>query len=280
MTLPYSDLFWSAADGSQIVARLWQAECPRATVLLTHGLGDHSGRFEQTARLFNQAGLTVLAPDLRGHGRSDGQRGYVQDFDQFLDDLDIATDQANTVADGNPVFGYGQSLGGLLVLYHAIRRQPPCRAVVASSPSLKVLVDAPAWKIALGKTVGRVLPRFSLRAGLDLGELSDDPQVATRARSDRYMHGRITAATYFGMLAAGEFCLQNAWQLELPALVMHGARDTITCPSATQQFAAAAPDCQSVCWPEGKHELHLMSDREQYLHLASDWMLEHLPPDY
>ncbi len=272
MTGHYSDIYWSTADGLQIAARSWTVPRPLATVLITHGLGDHSGRFEPMCRFFNDQGFSVLVPDLRGHGRSEGQRGYVRDFDEFLDDMDISVEQAWHLQDDQPVFGWGQSFGGLLVLYHALRRQPRLGGLVASSPALKIAMPVPAWKTALGRTMGRLLPRISVRSGLDLSELSDDPRTESRARSDRYLHGRITPRTWFGMVDAGQWCLQHADQLATPALVMHGRRDTITDPVATREFAQSAPGCLLREWPDGKHELHNMARSDDYLAYVTDWI--------
>ncbi len=268
----YADLYWSAADGQQIAARLWNVEQPVGTVLLTHGIGDHGGRWESVARYFNTAQMALLVPDLRGHGRSDGQRGFVLDFDHYLDDLDIAVDQAKRIHDAVPVTGWGQSFGGLLVLYHALRRKPALDALVASSPALEIAMPAPAWKVSLGRTLGKVFPRMSLPTNLKLGELSDDPQIESRARSDRYLHGRITPRTFFGMLEAGRWCLDHANELTIPALVMHGGRDSITRAVATEKFARNAPRCESRLWPSGMHELHNMKGGEAVLQFAVEWV--------
>ncbi len=274
--MQYSDLYWSTSDGLQITARAWSAQEPMAVVLLTHGFGDHSGRFERTARYFSEHRFSVLIPDLRGHGRSDGQRGYIREFDQFLDDLDLGLQQLESRGERLPVFSYGQSFGGLLALYHAMRRKPRLAGLVASSPALKIAMPAPPWKVTVGRTLGKYLPRLSLRAGLDLSELSDDPQTESRARSDRYLHGRITSRTYFGMVDAGQWCLNNPSELIAPTLVMHGSRDTITCAQAARRFAEQAPRCQYQEWPDGKHELHNMADSDQFLRFTVDWMQQQI----
>jgi alpha-beta hydrolase superfamily lysophospholipase len=272
MSAQYSELYWSTADGLQIATRQWNAPDPIGVILITHGLGDHSGRFERLARFFNDNRFTVLVPDLRGHGRSEGQRGFVRSFDDFLDDMDIAVQQARQLGETLPVLAYGQSFGGLLVLRHAIERRPALAGLVASSPALQIAMRPSAWKVALGRTLGKLFPRISLRTGLDLGELSDDPQTESRAHSDRYLHGRITPRTYFGMLDAGAWCLQHASALSLPALIMHGDRDTITSPAATAEFCKNAPNCQSRVWPGGKHELHNMTQGDEVLDFAAEWM--------
>jgi alpha-beta hydrolase superfamily lysophospholipase len=133
-------------------------------------------------------------------------------------------------------------------------------------------MPVPTWKVALGKSIGKVFPRLSLRTRLDRSELSDDPQVESRARSDRYMHGRITAPIYFGMLEAGRWCIEHALELSIPTLVMHGGKDRITRAEVSERFCREAPRCAFRLWPEGKHELHLMNDSDGVLDFTIGWL--------
>ena len=276
MNAAHTEWSWSTADGSQIVARHWKVSDPVATVLITHGLGDHSGRFENVARVFNERGFSVLIPDLRGHGNSEGQRGFVRRFDDFLNDMDRSIFEIQKNSPSLPVFAYGQSFGGLLVLYHALRRNPPLKGIVSSSPAIRIAMQAPAWKVLLGLTVQFVYPRLSLRTALDLGELSDDPDHESCARADELLHGRITPRTYFGMIDAGNYCLKHAADLTTPTLIMHGGLDTITDPGATWEFTQSAPGVIFKEWPNGKHELHQMANGTVVVGFAAHWMSEQL----
>lgn len=271
-----TELSWSMDDGCRIHARCWTVAGAKAAVLITHGLGDHGGRYENVARILCAGGYSVLIPDLRGHGKSDGQRGYVRRFDELLNDLDRSMTEMRRRFSSLPFFGYGHSFGGLLVLYHALRRKPELVGMIASSPAIRISMHAPAWKIAMARTVGVLLPGISLRTKLDLGELSDDPDHEKKARDDELMHGRITPNTWFGMVAAGKYCLENAAKLTTPTLIMHGGLDTITDPLATQEFASAAPGCDYHEWPEGKHELHHMAFGDDVIRFAARWMAKRL----
>lgn len=263
---------WPGSDGSQCHVRVWQAKDPAGVVLIVHGLGDHGGRFHDVASVLVEQGLTVYAPDLRGHGLSQGQRGYVDRFDLFLDDIDGYLEHLGAAMPGVPVATWGQSFGALLVLYHALKRQPDLAGVVSSSPALRIAMAAPPWKVLIGRTLGRFFPRLSLKTGLDLGELSDNPDHETEARRDELLHGRITPRTYFGMVDAGDYCLQYPDRLNVPTLIMHGGRDTITDPVATKTFADEASACELREWPEGKHELHQMSNGDQIVQFAAQWI--------
>ncbi len=255
----YSDLHWTNEDGLQIVARNWQVESPIGTVLLIHGIGDHSGRFEHVANFLNQAGYSVLTPDLRGHGRSEGPRGYLRDFDMLNDDIEIALQKSRLNCPDGPAFLYGHSMGALTVINFVLKTMPPIAGVIATSPPLRIAMPAPAWQLAIGRVLGKVLPKFALSSGLDINELSDDPQVASRTETDRYQHDRVTPAAYFGMVETGEWCLKNASSLKCPMLLMHGKADRITDHTASMEFSLASSQCVLRLWDEGKHELHNMS---------------------
>jgi len=266
----YSDLYWISPDGLQVVARQWTVPAPQGSVLIVHGIGDHSGRFEHVADFLNAAGYSVLVPDLRGHGRSDGKRGYVRDFDVLLDDVDISLQKSREICAG-PAFLYGQSMGALLAIYYVLKRTPAIAGLIATSPALRIAMPAPPWKVAVGKVLRTVLPNLSLDSGLDSNELSDDPQVAARISSDRFRHRRVTPGAYFGMLETAEWCLQHANRLGCPALLMHGQLDRITDHTASMQFAEAADNCSIRIWKNGKHELHNMTNKHDVLAAITDF---------
>ena len=256
---------WITTDGTKIQARQWLASKPRATTLLIHGMGDHSGRFDHVARFLNTQGLSVLAPDLRGHGLSDGQRGYIRDFEILLDDIDLALQQTRQLAPADPCFIYGHSLGGMLVILHTLRRQTDLAGLIASSPALRIAMQAPTWKLQLGKLLRRTFPKISLNSGLDLNELSDDLQFIAELATDPLRHQQVTPEGYFGMVESGQWCLDHAADLPCPSLIMHGKIDRITDFQASQQFAHANDLCTLSTWDHGKHELHNMSHVEDVL---------------
>ncbi len=269
----FSTNCWTTHDGLAINARCWSVEEPTGWVLLVHGLGDHSGRFEHVARRLNRAGFSVMAPDLRGHGQSGGQRGFVSSFDVFLDDLQVAIERIQEESAGLPVAIYAQSFGALVALNLAIRRELWCQAMILSSPALRVAMPTPRWKITCGRSLGWLLPRLSLNTGLDISQLCDDQEVIEKLRRDPLRHQKITPATYFGMVDAGRWCLQHPTTLAVPTLIMHGARDRITDHLASQQFAGQRPEvCELKIWPEGQHELHNMKNHSQVLSWATDWL--------
>ena len=271
-----TDHHWRTSDGIDIQARGWLVEQPRGLVVLVHGLGDHGGRYEHVAKRLNDESFSVVAPDMRGHGRSSGPRGYAPSFDCVLDDLGLAIEQSREiVADKElPLFLYGQSLGGCYVLNYCLRRTDRIAGCVASSPMLRVAFEPPAWKLWVGRTLGKWWPTFTLPTGLDLNELSRDASVVAAARRDPLRHRKISATIAFSMFEAGEWAIRNAETLAVPALLMHGTEDKITSHGASEEFsAAAAGNCELEIYPDCKHELHNEPIKKDVLDRAAGWLL-------
>ena len=129
---------WIAKDGLETYFQGWEPEkTPQAVVCLVHGLGEHSGRYVHVADHLTAAGFAVITMDLRGHGKSAGVRGHVNSMDNFLDDIDRLLKEAEDRYPGMPRFLYGHSLGGFLVLFYTLKRQPVLAGVVSTSPGLR-----------------------------------------------------------------------------------------------------------------------------------------------
>lgn len=130
----------------------WQPECEAsAAVCLVHGIGEHVGRYGHVAAALNRAGYAMVGFDQRGHGHSDGARGFVPRYDVFLEDMRLQVEEVRRMFPGTTLFLNGHSMGGNLVLYYCLRRKPTLSGVVSTSPQLRMATKAPAWKTTLGR---------------------------------------------------------------------------------------------------------------------------------
>ena len=263
----------------QIVARWWPVDVPQGAVALIHGLGEHSGRYAHVAQRLNQAGFAVLAPDLPGHGRSGGRRGHFPSYERVLDVLGRALAEARQRSGGVPGFLYGHSLGGNLVINFALRRpdHEGLRGVIASGPWLRLAIQPPGWRIALARTVGRLLPGLTQPNGLDPRALSHDPAVVKAYIDDPLVHDRISAGLFLSAYEAGLWALEQAPMLRVPLLLMHGTADQLTDSQASAEFARRAGDrCTLRLWEGLYHELHNEPQKEQVLAEVIAWLQTHL----
>jgi alpha-beta hydrolase superfamily lysophospholipase len=267
----------TTADGLRLHLTDWKPEATtRAVVCLVHGIGEHVGRYRHVADALNRAGFSLVGMDLRGHGKSEGPRGYIPSFDVLLDDIALQIDFAGRAYAGHPVFLYGHSLGGSLVLYYAIRRRPSLAGVVATGPQLRLAFQPPAWKTALGRLLLNVYPGFSMPSGLEVAALSHDPQVVRAYVEDPLVHDRVSPRLGIGLIDNGLWLLEHAGEFTLPLLIMHGGDDRITSPEATREFAGKVPgDCTLKIWDGLYHEIHNESQKGQVLGFMIDWLGKH-----
>ncbi|MHB0874648.1 MAG: alpha/beta hydrolase [Anaerolineae bacterium] len=271
---PPADLDWSAADGTRIVARTWQPPgAVSGIACLVHGLGEHGGRYGYVAARLCEAGLAVLAADLRGHGRSGGRRGHATGDDVLLEDVEDVIDHARARFGARPLFLYGHSLGGNIVINHLLRRRPAIAGVVVTSPLLLPGFEPPAWKLALGRLLYRVLPTLSMSSGLRTDDLSRDPAVVAAYRADPLVHDRTSARLALDFLAAGRWALEHAADLALPLLLVFGDADRICDVEAGRLFAAAAgSSCTLVEFPGLYHEAHNEPEKAVVLDAIVTWL--------
>ena len=184
-------------DGTELYTRHWATENATATILLLHGGGEHSGRYGHVAEFFNGRGYDVVAFDLRGHGNSGGPEMDVEQWSDYVDDLQHMV-ETEGLSSGGLWALYGHSVGGL-DLAAAISRMRsghnPMRPY-SRSPSLDN--NAALWQRLAAESVGRFLPTIRLNSGLKGEQLSKDPAVAEAYLSDPLNNHNWT--TRFGRL--------------------------------------------------------------------------------
>ncbi|HUF36105.1 MAG TPA: lysophospholipase [Gemmatimonadales bacterium] len=265
---------YTGAGGLRLFRQAWRPLGPsRAVVANIHGLGDHSGLYPTLVDHLVSLDIAVHAPDLRGNGRSPGQRAYVSRWDEYREDLHSFLDVVRAEEPGRPLFLLGNSLGGLIVLDYALRHPDGLRGVIAASTPLGRL-GVPAPLLFLGRIMSRVWPRFSLQTGMDLSGLARDPVVAQTVLADPLFHRYGTARLATEVIAAIARVQAGAPRFPLPLLLLHGGADRMVPPEGSRQFAAAVghPDHQLIEYPDAYHVLFADSGRERVLADLGRWI--------
>jgi acylglycerol lipase len=217
------------ARGAEIFYQWWLPDAPaRATLVIVHGLGEHSDRYDHVAQALTGDGIAVYACDHRGHGRSQGPRAVVDVADVVAD-----VDQLVVLAAGEqpdtPVFMLGHSLGGMIAVRYALDHQARLSGLVLSG-ALATVDASPALR-RIGRLVSAIAPRAPMIA-LDAELVSRDPAVVAAYRADPLVHhGRIPARTAAQIADTTAAFPEQVGAITLPTLILYGTADGL-CPPA------------------------------------------------
>lgn len=244
---------------------------PLGAVLLTHGYGEHSGRYGEVIAAFVERDLVVASYDLRGHGHSGGPRGHIESFDDYLRDADdllveLAKDEGWRAA-GRPVL-FGHSLGGLISTHIALAGQERFRGLAMTSPFFALALDVPAIKKFLGRGMSRLFPRFAQASGLAGADLTHDREIAERYDADPLGVKKVTARWFTETEQAQERAFDQAPRLELPLFCLAAGEDVVASTPATERFfqRAGSREKELIVLPGLFHEV--LNEVERAPHIA------------
>ena len=272
--MKHSEFKFKTFDGLSLFAQSWQPKNQtKAVVCLVHGMGEHSGRYSHVADQITQAGYSLIAFDLRGHGQSEGPRGHTPSYEALLQDISSLLEVANKKFPQLPSFLYGHSLGGNLVLNYVLRRQSHLKGVIATDPWFRLAFEPPRFKIILAQITNYIWPSFSQKNGLDTKVLSRDPEVVRAYENDHLVHDHISARMFIGVYQAGQWALKHASEFPLPLLLMHGGEDKIISVEASREFAnRITKKCIFKIWNSLYHEIHNEPEKEKVFKFLIDWL--------
>jgi alpha-beta hydrolase superfamily lysophospholipase len=210
---------------------------PRGVVVITHGYAEHCGRYREVAHVAVQAGWAALAYDVRGHGHSTGQRGYIENFDIYLQDLAAAQATARTLVPTTaPLVLLGHSNGGLITL-RALTSGVAATGAIISSPFLALRLPVPGYKKLLARVASRLLPTLSMPNDLRVEDLTADLQKQAERTADKLCFDVATARWFTEAMRAGAHVAAHAAEIKVPTLWLVGGADPIADPAASRRVA-------------------------------------------
>jgi alpha-beta hydrolase superfamily lysophospholipase len=276
--MPHREFSLKAQSGVKIHAQAWLPEGNvRACILQVHGLGEHSGRYGHVADFMNRAGIAFYGFDHHGHGKTEGKRGHIPNYEALMQEIDQMLAEIRKAHPGSPIFIYGHSWGGNIALNYILRRKPQIPAAIITDPWLILPQKPPVIKAMLAKIVVNILPSFTENSGLKSSDLSTDPAVAKAYDADPLVHGKISAKNFLDSSAAAEYALAHAGQNTIPLLLMHGKEDAITSVKGTEQFYTSAGGLnQMKLWEGMKHEIHNEVQQVLVHEAMLKWIEKHL----
>ena len=271
---------FTGKGGIEIYFQKWIAEKSNAVLIIVHGLGEHSGRYGNLLKSFENKGISFFAIDHRGHGKSDGKRGHIDSFMDYVYDLKLFIEFIKDENRGLPIILYGHSMGGVIASKYAMTYADDLTMLVLSSSGFEPAFKVPAWKNSIASFFSSRIASLTFSNGLAVKGLSHDPKAIEEYEKDPLVHGKITARWAVEFLRACKECLNNAGNIKKPLLVFHGQGDPITSCKASEEFyAKASSEVKKLYTYEGLfHETinELEADREKVLNDVTEWILKNI----
>ncbi len=276
--MQHQESTFKGSEGLALYYQAWLPDTPAIGVLvIVHGHGEHSGRYPHVVDHLVPQGFAVYALDHRGHGRSPGQRGYVNSMADFRGDVAALVQLAAAAQPNLPLFVMGHSLGGLIILDYVLHQPEGLRGVIVSAPAVGSVGVSPIL-LQVSRVLSRVWPTFSLETGLDVKGISRDPQEVQAYQNDPLVHGKGTARLATEVMDTAVYCQENAHTLQLPLLMIHGAADIITSPADSRRFFdnVSGSDKTYIAYDGGFHESHNDIHYQQVVADISAWLMARL----
>lgn len=277
--MAHKTISWQNETGRTVFAQAWMPERnPTHVVLIIHGLGEHSGRYETWAQGFVKENMAVYALDLHGHGRTTGGRGHTDAFGYIYDDVQHLLNAAQLDHPDVRLHLYGHSMGGAVILGFATFRAhhadvPPIVSIVTTGTAIRPGFEPPAWKLKLAAWLDKFVPWLALGNELDPNWLSSDKNIVAAYNADPLVHDRISVRWYNEWMRTIEAIRLNPKKIKCPVLMMHGAADRATSPNAAEEMAQVI-HAKFQSWPGAFHELHHEPCKDQVFSSIVDWLLK------
>lgn len=247
-------------------------ENAKAVIILIHGIGEHVQRYNYWADLFKKEGIGFAGVDLPGHGRSEGKRGHIKNYSQLAEMIDILLTSCRKTFPGVPVFLYGHSLGGGILLDYILKKNPKIKGAIASAPLLRLGFEPPKSKLILASVMRYLLPGLIQSTGLNTAYLSHDLNVVEKYKTDPLVHDKISVSLFQGSMEAASYSLLHAVELKVPTLIIHGSDDMLTSPEGSKEFAGKTKMAELKIWEGGYHELHNEPFKEEVFRYIINWI--------
>jgi len=275
----------NSQDGFELYTQTWKPgkNKPKFVVVIQHGFGEHSGRYNNIISALEAENAVVYALDARGHGKTPGKRGHIEDFNLYADDLAVLIEKARKENGKLPMILLGHSMGGLIATLAALKSgiAKELSGLVISSGAFKPALDTvQAIKKAVGTMLARVAPAVTVPAGLDVKLISRDDNVVQAYQNDPLVHGKISMKMGVDLFATGKQLLNEASRITLPIFVFHGDADGIALAEGSREFfqGLSSKDKTLKIYPGFYHETmnEPLGDRKQVISDILNWIKKHV----
>jgi alpha-beta hydrolase superfamily lysophospholipase len=254
----------------ELFYQLWRPTETRGTIVVTHGIAEHSECYHRFATNLAEEGWTVVGWDLRGHGKSEGKRGYVEDFNHYALDLDafIKFIKAQIHKRELSLFLFGHSMGGLITLKSLVQTAPSgIKALCLSSPALGVSVVVPKFKVKAAHFLSDWAPKMTLYNEINFHDLHRDKDLIKKYEQDPLRHEKISPRLYLGMMSSIDEVMRHASDVHIPLIMQLAGNEKVVSTPESQKFyeLVSSKKKEIHVYQDSRHEILNDLDRETVL---------------
>ena len=251
---------------------------PNAVLLVIHGIAEHSGCYSNLVNYFVPKGYAVYSFDLRGHGKSDGTRSYIERFSYYLDDVKTYFDIVRKQNPNTKIFLVGHSMGSTIAVAYTVEHQSELSGLIVSGTTLKAGNSINKASILMAKILSVLVPKMGV-ASLDANGISRDKAVVEAYVNDPLVYiGKLRARWGTELLKTMEKLKSKISELSLPILIMQGSADHISDPSSSKMlFDGVTSKDKTLKYYDGfYHEIFNDPDRQQVFFDMEAWLKLHI----
>lgn len=264
-------------NSTKLFGQAWALKNPIANVYFIHGFGEHSSRYHAEAARLNAAGFSLYTYDQRGHGQSEGLRGYISSFDNLIEDCDRFINQ--TWDDNLPGFIFGHSVGALVAVNFIIDKKfdkTNFKGLVTTGAAMKISRDIAPLLQKLSGIIGTILPKLRT-VKIDSSFISRDPSEIEKYDTDPLILRDPTyARTGSELIKIMKKMGDKFPNFHHPVLIMHGKADKLIEPEGSELFynKAKSEDKELVMFEKSYHEITRDYDKDKVMSKMISWLKE------
>lgn len=271
---------YTTHDGIKLYLQAWLPEDPKAAVLIVHGLGEHSGRYEHFAKKLVAHQISVFTFDGRGHGKSSSPSptAYFNNYEDYLKDIDALFGKVKGYAGNVPAFIFGHSMGGGLVTSYVVNYQPDAKGIILSAAALMPAENVSKILIAASSWISKFSPKLKVLK-LDSKMVSRDLEEVRKYDEDQLVyHQAIPARTAYEILRMMGEVEEKMPTITLPILILHGTDDKLVNPKGSELLFSkiSSQDKMLTKYPGLYHELLNEFEKEQVMDEILIWIEKRL----
>jgi alpha-beta hydrolase superfamily lysophospholipase len=279
IAMQHNEEAFQGVGGLSLLSQSWQPlGNKKAVVVILHGVAEHSRRYRNLVTGLVSTGYTICTYDQRGHGHSQGQRGFIRSWDEYRGDLSAYLNVVRKYEPHLPIFIFGHSMGALIGLDYVIHKVDDIEGLILSATPIDSSKAASPALIAIARIMSRIWPTCTLKTPLNFSHLSRDSQVVQAYIDDPTVFKIMTVRWGSEYLDTQKRVIEKASTVHLPILIIHGGNDQICDPDGSHILYERinSADKSLKIYPNFYHECHNEPGHEQVIQDISTWLEKHV----